>query len=198
MKCPHLDALIQELSALPAIGQKSARRLAFHFLSLKPDQLNFFINTLKDACQLTRPCNVCGGLTEENPCEVCNGVYSGQGILCVIENASEVEHIRRFLPEGSKIHVLGGKLSPMRGIAPEHLNMENLWLRLKEPGLKEVLIATSPDAEGEATAYYLREKLAASGIATSRLGFGVSFSTSLESADERSIQKSIESRVTYR
>ena len=145
-------------------------------------------------------CPNCDRYVEKEICPSCSLPYSGEGLLCIVETALDVFSIEPYLPEGSHFHVLGGKLSPIKGVSPKNLGFEKLEKRVRlESGIREIFIATSSDAEGEATAHYTATLLKSQfpDLKITRMAFGVSIGRSLMTSDERSIQKSVASRISY-
>jgi recombination protein RecR len=192
-----LDRLINWLSSLPGMGMKSASRAAFYLLDLPEELLRDFLDALTNARSSIHSCPKCKAYYEGNTCEACQSPYSEEGILCVVEAAQDIFVLRKYLPKGTRFHVLGGKLSPLQGITPENLNFKTLETRLSEKGLKEILLALGADVEGEATSNYLVNLFNNPEIKISRLAFGMQVGASLSSSDERSIQKSLSGRVFY-
>lgn len=194
-----LKSLIDWLGTFPGIGPRSALRMALYLVDFPKDRLNQFVSILQTANQTIHPCSICRSYAEENPCQVCRSPFSESGILCIIETFMDVLALKNSLPDGAKFHVLEGKLSPMNGISPLDLNLENLEKRFKQTGLKEIILATGPDLEGEATASYIRALIPPTlSVKITRIAFGVSAGiTSIGTADESSIQRSLSARISY-
>ncbi|MBN2145281.1 MAG: recombination protein RecR [Candidatus Aureabacteria bacterium] len=197
MSLQALERLTNWIAALPGMGIKSASRAAYYLLDLPEERIRDFTEALLHARSLIRKCPVCGCYWEGKTCQSCCIPYSKEGILCVVETAQDVFILKKYLPNGTRFHVLGGKLSPLQGIAPSDLNIEPLENRLKEKELKEMLIALGSDVESETTSNYLLTRFKETGIKISRLAFGLQVGASLSATDERSIQKSLSGRVFY-
>ncbi|EKD28006.1 MAG: Recombination protein recR [uncultured bacterium] len=194
---PQIEHLKNLLSLLPGIGSKSALRLAFFLIDMPEEKLNAFLEDIRKTNKEIIICSTCHNYSLHDPCNDCDSQFGDGGLLCVVESAFDIPAFKKFLPPDSKFHVLGGKLSPLNGITPDDLNIENLIKRLNTNGLKEVILAMGADVEGEATASYLMNLLINKNIRTSRIGFGVSVGSSIGLSDERSIQKSLSNRIFY-
>lgn len=193
-----IERLRDLLSSLPGIGPKSAIKLALYLASLKEEKAEALLSEISELKKGILECESCHDYSDQSPCRDCLSPYSEAGLLCVVETQADSQSLKGTLPEGSKFHVLGGKLSPLNGIGPENLNLESLQKRIgTEQGLKEILLATGSDIEGEATASFLQEFLKNTRLRISRIAFGISVGSSLSASDERSIQKSISSRIFY-
>jgi recombination protein RecR len=194
---PLLEHLVDWLSHLPGIGSKSALKLALHLAGMPKEDLHQLLSTITHANQTIHTCPNCFSLTETDPCTTCKSPYSEQGLLCIVENAVDVFSLGKHLPSGSKFHCLGGKLSPLNGVTPNDLHLDSLMHRLSEEGIKEVILATGADVEGEATANYIKEMLQKTSLQVTRIAFGVSVGGNLSVADDRSIQKSLAGRTSF-
>lgn len=189
-----LARLIDELKRLPGIGQKSAQRLAFH-LERAPredaERLAAAIVEVKDKIKL---CSICNNLTEHDPCEYCSDPSRDPSLVCVVEtpyNAIAIEKTREF---HGQYHVLHGALSPLKGIGPEQLRLKSLLERLKSGKIRELIIATNPNVEGEATAIYISKLIKPLGVKVTRIAMGIPVGSELEFADEVTMLKAIEGR----
>jgi recombination protein RecR len=178
-----IDALIAELARLPGIGRKTAQRLTFHLLQQPPEQAERLAAALVGVGPRVRPCQECGNLTEEQPCGICRDPRRDPAVLCVVEEASTVQVVDRSTDFRGRYHVLGGRLSPLDGVGPESLRLEHLVARVREGGVREVILATNPSMEGEATATYVQQLLAGLGVRVTRLARGLPMGGDLEYVD---------------
>jgi recombination protein RecR len=188
-----VERLIEELKHLPGIGQKTAQRLAFHLLRVDPEEALALADAIRDARTRVRECSICNNVTDTDPCFYCNSTTRNRKIICVVEgppNILAVEKTRQFQ---GLYHVLGGVLSPLQGIGPEQLHVKSLIARLKD-GVEEVIIATNPTAEGEATSVYLSKLLKPLGVRVTRIAMGIPVGSDLEYADEVTMMKALEGR----
>jgi recombination protein RecR len=189
-----LARLIDELKRLPGVGQKSAQRIAFHLERTPREEVDRLAAALLDVKDKIRLCSVCNNLTEPDPCEYCSDSRRDPEVICVVEtpyNVLAVEKTREF---HGQYHVLHGVLSPLQGIGPEQLKLKNLLERLKSGKVKELIVATSPTVEGEATAVYLSKLIKPLGVKVSRIAMGVPVGSELEFVDEVTMLKAIEGR----
>ncbi len=189
-----LARLIDELKRLPGIGQKSAQRIAFHIERVPREDAERLAASILDAKDKIRLCSVCNNFTELDPCEYCTDSRRDPEVVCVVEtpyNLLAVEKTREF---HGQYHVLHGALSPLQGIGPEQLKLKNLFDRLKTGKVKELIVATSPTVEGEATAVYLSKLIKPLGVKVSRIAMGVPVGSELEYADEVTMLKALEGR----
>ncbi len=193
----EIEKLQEIIGSLPGIGHKSALRISLHLINMNNSKRESFLSNIKELSEKVLICECCHSYTLESRCLACNTPYDGEGILCVIETIDDMLKISEVLPKGSKFHILGGKLSPLNGVSPDNLNIDSLTKRVDEEGLKEIIIATGSDVEGETTASYLLEILKEIPLKKSRLAFGISVGSSLSNSDARSIQKSLAARVSY-
>jgi recombination protein RecR len=178
-----IEELIAELARLPGIGRKTAQRLTFHLLQQPPDQASRLAAALVAVGERVRPCETCGNLTEEQPCTICRDPRRDAGLLCVVEEASTVAVVDRSTDFRGRYHVLGGRLSPLDGIGPESLRLEPLLARVREGGVREVILATNPSMEGEVTATYIQQLLQGQGVRVTRLARGLPMGGDLEYVD---------------
>jgi recombination protein RecR len=189
-----LARLIDELKRLPGIGPKSAQRIAFHLERVPREEGERLAGAILDVKDKIKLCTVCNNLTEADPCEYCSDSRRDPEVICVVEtpyNVLSVEKTREF---HGQYHVLHGLLSPLQGVGPEQLKLKNLIERLKSGKVKELIIATSPTVEGEATAVYLSKLLKPLGVKVTRIGMGIPVGSELEFADEITMLKAIEGR----
>ena len=189
-----LGILINELSKLPGIGGKTAQRLAFHILSLDDKEAEQPAQAIVNAKQQMKYCAVCGNLTDTDPCAICSDAQRRQDIICVVESPRDVMAMERIKEFNGLYHVLHGVISPMEGIGPEDINLKSLISRLQENDVKELIIATNPNIEGEATAMYIARLIKPAGIKVSRIAHGIPVGGDLEYADEVTLLKSLEGR----
>jgi recombination protein RecR len=178
-----IDELITELARLPGIGRKTAQRLTFHLLQQPPEQAERLASALASVTERVRPCEACGNLTEEQPCSICRDPRRDAGLVCVVEEPSTVAVVERSTDFRGHYHVLGGHLSPLDGVGPESLRLERLVQRVRQGGVREVILATNPSMEGEATATYIQQLLAGMGVRVTRLARGLPMGGDLEYID---------------
>ena len=189
-----LANLIRELSKLPGIGGKSAQRLAFHILSMDDREAEVLANSITRAKSSMRYCSVCGNLTESDPCEICSDEKRDRTVICVVEQARDVAAMERMNEYNGLYHVLNGAISPMDGIGPEDINLKQLIIRLQQDDIREVILATNPTIEGEATAMYAARLIKPSGIKVTRIAHGIPVGGDLEYTDEVTLSKAMEGR----
>jgi recombination protein RecR len=188
-----VERLIEELKHLPGVGQKTAQRLAFHLLRVDAEEALALAEAISEARTNVHECSVCNNITDTDPCLYCASATRNRKIICVVEgppNISAVEKTRQFQ---GLYHVLGGVLAPLQGVGPEQLRIKSLIERLKS-GVEEVIIATNPTAEGEATAMYLSKLLKPLGVRVTRIAMGIPVGSDLEYADEVTMSKAMEGR----
>lgn len=183
--------LIDELGKLPGIGPKTAQRLAFHILKApRADVLNL-AETLIEARDKIRRCSICSNFTDEDPCAICSDPGRNRGMICVVEDPKDVMAMERTGEYNGVYHVLGGAISPMEGVGPEDLRLKELVDRVKNQGIEEVIVATNPDVEGEATAMYIARILSPFGVKVTRLARGVPVGGDLEYTDEATLARAL-------
>ena len=186
--------LIDELGRLPGIGPKSAQRIAFHLLQADLDQVHSLARLLHEVKEKVRFCEICFNVTEEDRCNICRDARRSQTTICVVEESKDVQAIERTREFRGLYHVLGGAISPIEGIGPDQLRIKELMARLSNPNITEVIIATDPNLEGEATSTYLARMLTPLGITISRLASGLPVGGDLEYADEVTLGRAFEGR----
>ncbi len=186
--------LIEQLGRLPGIGPKSAQRIAFHILDADPDDVARLVDAVREAKARITFCSVCGRATETDPCRICGDPRRDQTIICVVEESRDVIAIERTREFRGVYHVLGGAISPIDGIGPNDLRIAELMRRLADNTVGEVIIATDPNLEGEATATYLSRMLADLGVTVSRLASGLPVGGDLEFADEVTLGRAFAGR----
>ncbi len=189
-----LEILINELSKLPGIGGKTAQRLAFHILSLDEKEVKQLAGALTGAKEQMKYCSVCGNLTDTDPCRICSDSARRQDVICVVESPRDVMAMERIREYNGLYHVLHGVISPMEGVGPEDINLKSLITRLQANDVKELIVATNPNIEGEATAMYIARLIKPAGIKVSRIAHGIPVGGDLEYADEVTLLKSLEGR----
>ena len=189
-----LAKLINELSKLPGIGNKSAQRLAFNILALEDREAEQLAEAITYAKREMKYCSVCGNLTDEDPCAICSDPARRGDVICVVENPRDVMAMERIKEFNGLYHVLHGVISPMEGIGPEDINLKSLIQRLQVNDVKELIIATNPNIEGEATAMYIARLIKPAGIKVTRIAHGIPVGGDLEYADEVTLLKSLEGR----
>ncbi|HHX93191.1 MAG TPA: recombination protein RecR [Clostridiales bacterium] len=189
-----LARLIGELARLPGIGNKSAQRLAFHILSLPEAEALALSEAIAEAKAGMRYCSVCGNLTDLDPCRVCSDPSRDGGTVCVVESPRDVSAMERIKEYRGQYHVLHGAISPMDGIGPEEINLKSLIIRLQENDVREVILATNPNIEGEATAMYIARLVKPSGIKVTRIAHGIPVGGDLEYTDEVTLSMAMEGR----
>ena len=189
-----LKRLAEQFAALPGIGRKTACRLAFFVLTLNEKQAEDFANAIIDAHRSIHRCQICQNFTEKEVCDICDDADRDRSLLCVVESPKDVVVFERSRGFHGLYHVLHGLISPMDGIGPDQLTVKELLHRMQEGEIKEVIMATNPTVEGEATAMYLSKLLKPLNVNVSRLAYGIPVGGELEYADEMTISKAIENR----
>ncbi len=189
-----LNKLINELSRLPGIGGKTAQRLAFHILSMDEKSAMELANAISDAKKSMTYCSVCGNLTDTDPCAICSDDSRDKSTICVVESPKDVVAMEKIREYRGYYHVLNGAISPMDGIGPDDINLRSLIVRLQDEAVKELIIATNPNIEGEATAMYIARLIKPSGIKVTRIAHGIPVGGDLEYADEVTLLKAVEGR----
>ena len=191
-----IQDLIDELGRLPGIGPKSAQRIAFHLLDADPDDVKRFAQTLVDAKTKVLFCSICGNVTVDTTCRICSDPRRDGSVLCVVEESKDVIAIERTREFRGRYHVLGGAISPIAGIGPDQLRIKELLGRLQDGTVTEVIIATDPNLEGEATATYLMRMLVPIGLKVTKLASGLPVGGDLEYADEVTLGRAFEGRTS--
>ena len=191
-----LQRLIDRLERLPGIGHKSAQRLAFHILSMPQEMADELVSAVTDAREKIRECSVCHNLTDGELCPICRSTDRDRTVICVVENPRDVLAFERTREYRGSYHVLHGTISPMDGIGPDRLRIKELLTRVANEDISEVIMATNPTVEGEATAMYIGKLLAPFGITVTRLAYGIPVGGDLEYADEVTLRRSLEGRST--
>jgi recombination protein RecR len=189
-----ISRLIDELKHLPGIGQKTAQRLAFYLLRAKPEEAMALADAIRDAKQNIKFCSVCNNITDADPCFYCTSATRNHKTICVVEEPINIMAIEKTRQFSGLYHVLGGSLAPLQGVGPDQLKIKSLIERMKGAGTEEIIIATNPTAEGEATAVYLSKLLKPLGVRVTRIGVGIPVGSDLEYADEVTMMKAMEGR----
>ncbi|MBD3689892.1 recombination protein RecR [Nanchangia anserum] len=189
-----LQSLIDELGRLPGVGPKSAQRIAFHVLSRPREEVVMLSAALIAVKDHVRFCDQCGNISEEDLCSICRDPRRDQSLICVVEEAKDVGAIERTRSYRGLYHVLGGAIDPINGIGPDQLRVRELLHRLGDEAVQEIIIATDPNIEGEATATYLTRTIATIGIPVTRLASGLPVGGDLEYADEVTLGRAFEGR----
>ena len=189
-----LQDLVEEFGKLPGIGPKSAQRLAFHILQTDSQDVNALAQALTDVKKRVRFCEICGNVSEEAECTVCQDPRRDRTMICVVEEPKDVGAIERTREYRGLYHVLGGAIDPMAGVGPDNLRIKELMTRLQDGEVKETVIATDPNLEGEATATYLVRLLGSLGVTVTRLASGLPVGGDLEYADEVTLGRAFSGR----
>jgi recombination protein RecR len=186
--------LIAALNKLPGIGPRSAERMALHLVQADPAAVRQLAQTLTEVRERIRTCPLCGGLTENTPCNICTDPRREEGLICVVERPVDIISIEKAGVFRGRFHVLGGKISPLNGVEPEDLRIPELESRLGKEPIKEIVLALATDVEGDATSFYMAKRLAAKGIKVTRIAHGLPAGSGLEFADEVTLGQALEGR----
>lgn len=189
-----IEKLIASFNRLPGIGIKSAQRLAYHVISMPDEDVNALADALIEAKRRVHFCPVCGSYTEDKICEICASPKRSSETLCVVKDARDVSFMERMREYNGRYHVLGGVLSPMDGVGPDKLRIAQLVERIKTEGVREVILATNPDVEGEATASYIAKLLRGMPVRVTRIAHGIPIGGNLEFIDEMTLFKAMQNR----
>ena len=190
-----LDNLVDRFASLPGIGRKSAQRLAFHVLALPDAEAKAFAEAILDAKSSVHCCKICQNLTEGEICSVCASQTRDKGTICVVSEPRDVASIERGREYNGTYHVLHGVLSPMGHVGPDDIRIKELLQRVAENDVEEVIMATNPDTEGEATAMYISRLLKPFGVKTTRLAYGIPVGSNLEFTDDATLNRALEGRT---
>lgn len=191
-----LKKLMEHFAALPGVGRKSAQRLAFFVLDMPEEQVKDFAESILEAKKSIHNCKVCQNLTDKEVCDICASPQRDDSVICVVENPRDVMAFERLQEFNGKYHVLHGLISPLDGVGPDQIRIKELLLRLQQTDVQEIIMATNPTIEGEATAMYISKLLKPLGIRVTRLAFGIPVGSELEYADNSTLNKALENRVT--
>ncbi len=194
MQIDPIQSLAQQLARLPGIGAKSAQRLAYHILDMPESGARELAAAIVRARDEVHPCPICGAYTSQDPCPICADASRFEDTICVVQEAKDVAAMEKMREYRGKYHVLQGTISPMDGIGPDDIRIRELLERVDQGGVKEVIVATNPDVEGEATAVYLARLLKERGVRCTRIAHGVPIGGNLEYIDEMTLFKAMEGR----
>lgn len=191
---PSIEKLIESFERLPSIGHKTAVRLAFHMLDLSKEETEEFINSIINAKEKLKYCSNCYNISDTDPCPICSSPKRDSSVICVVEDVRDVMAMERTHEFKGVYHVLHGTISPMNGIGPEDIKIKELLNRIANNDIKEIIIATNPRVEGEATAIYLSKIIKPLGIKVTRIAHGIPVGGDLEYTDEVTLSKALEGR----
>ncbi len=194
MYAETLAKLIEELKKMPGIGPKSAQRLAFFILQSSGKDVESLLSAIKEAKERLKHCSVCFNITDINPCRICSESSRDNNLLCIVAEPKDLMAIERSREYNGKYHVLGGMISPLDGIGPENLRIEELMGRLRKENIKEIILAISPTIEGEATNIYLAKLIKPLGINLTRVAYGLPIGADMDYADEATLSKALQGR----
>lgn len=189
-----INRLIEEFSKLPGVGRKTAQRLAFHVINMDDKDVKELSQAILDAKNNIKYCSICCNIADSDPCSICSNKNRNTHVICVVEDTRDVAAMEKIREFNGQYHVLNGVISPMDGIGPEMLNVKELIQRLGNQDVKEIIMATNPTIEGEATAMYISKLVKPMGIKTTRIAHGLPVGGDLEYADEVTISKALEGR----
>ena len=189
-----LEKLIEEFRKMPSVGVKSAERMAYYILGLDDSETKSLVDAINNAHTSIHTCNVCCNLTEGEKCNICSNPNRDNSIICVVENPRDVTAFERTHEYKGTYHVLHGIISPMNGVGPDNIRIKELISRMADDSINEVIMATNPTAEGEATAMYIARLLKPMGIKVSRLAYGIPVGSDLEYADEVTLSRALQGR----
>jgi recombination protein RecR len=189
-----MTRLINELKKLPGVGSKSAQRLAFHILRSSEDDAEALAASIRDVKASLRLCSICNNITDVDPCTYCSSPTRNQKLVCVVEEPTNIAAVEKTRHFNGVYHVLHGSLSPLHGVGPEQLRIGNLLSRVAKGDLEEVILATNPTVEGEATATYIAQRLRRQGLKVTRIAMGIPVGSDIEYTDEVTMLKAMEGR----
>lgn len=189
-----INRLIEEFSKLPGVGRKTAQRLAFHVINMDENDVKNLSQAILDAKNDIKHCSICCNIADSDPCSICSNKNRNSHVICVVEDSRDVAAMEKIREFNGQYHVLNGVISPMDGIGPEMLNVKELIQRLAHQDVNEIIMATNPTIEGEATAMYIAKLVKPMGIKTTRIAHGLPVGGDLEYADEVTISKALEGR----
>ena len=192
---PSIEKLIESFERLPSIGNKTAIRLAFYMLNASKEETDNFIKSIQDAKNNLKLCSKCYNISDTDPCEICSNAQRDQSKICVVEDVKDIIAIEKIHEYKGLYHVLHGSISPMDGIGPDDIKIKELLARLMDGNVNEVILATNPKVEGEATAMYISKLIKPMGIKTTRLAHGIPVGGDLEYTDEFTLGKAFEGRT---
>ena len=191
---PSIEKLIESFERLPSIGHKTAIRLAFHMLDMKQEETDEFIKSITEAKKKLKYCSICFNIADTDPCPICSSPKRDKSVICVVEDVRDIMAMERTHEYKGVYHVLHGTISPMNGIGPDEIKIKELLNRIRDNDIKEVIIATNPRVEGEATSIYLSKLIKAFNIKVTRIAHGIPVGGDLEYTDEITLMKAMEGR----
>ena len=194
---PSIEKLIESFEKLPSIGHKTAIRLAYHMLDMSDDEIKEFTSSITDAKQKLKYCSICFNISDTDPCPICSDTKRDQSTICVVEDVRDIMAMERTHEYKGVYHVLHGTISPLNGIGPDEIKIKELLNRIRDNEIKEVIIATNPRVEGEATSIYLSKLLKAFNIKVTRIAHGIPVGGDLEYTDEITLMKAMELRKLF-
>jgi len=194
-----LERAIEELAKLPGTGRKSAQRIAIHLLKQSDERVMTLADSLVQLKKSVKRCSVCGTITDQDPCSICSNPKRKNGVICVVEEFQDVYIIEKTNEFRGRYHVLGGTISPLDNIGPDDIRIKELLQRIADDGeqVEEVILALNPDAEGEATSYYVNKLLLNYNIKVTRIAYGIPMGTELEYIDEATLSRAFASRTSF-
>ena len=192
---PSIEKLIESFEKLPSIGNKTAARLAFYIVNASKEETDEFIKSIQDAKNNLKYCSKCYNISDSDPCQICGDKSRDQSIICVVEDVKDVVAMEKTHEFKGLYHVLHGSISPMNGIGPDDIKIKELLARLSTGDIKEVILATNPRVEGEATAMYISKLIKPLGIKATRIAHGIPVGGDLEYTDEVTLTRALEGRV---
>ena len=192
---PSIEKLIESFEKLPSIGNKTAARLAFYIVNASKEETDEFIKSIQDAKNNLKYCSTCFNISDSDPCQICADKSRDDSIICVVEDVKDVVAMEKTHEFKGKYHVLHGSISPMNGIGPDDIKIKELLTRLSTGDIKEVILATNPRVEGEATAMYISKLIKPLGIKATRIAHGIPVGGDLEYTDEVTLTRALEGRV---
>ncbi len=190
-----IEKLIEEFEKLPSIGHKTAVRLAFHILNSSLEECEEFAHTIVNTKKSLKYCSICNNITDSDPCPICSNTKRNKEIVCVVEDVRDIVQIERTHEYNGVYHVLNGVISPMNGIGPNDIKLKELMTRVGTGDIKELILATNPNVEGEATAMYISKLVKPFSIKTTRIAHGIPIGSDLEYIDEVTLAKALENRI---
>jgi recombination protein RecR len=191
---PSIEKLIESFEKLPSIGHKTAQRLAFHMLDIPEEEAKEFTDAILDAKHNLHLCSKCFNISDTDPCFICSNVKRDQGTICVVEDVRDVVAMERTHEYKGVYHVLHGSISPMNGVGPDNIKIKELLTRIMDGGVKEIILATNPRVEGEATSMYISKLVKPLGVKVTRIARGIPIGGDLEYTDEITLAKALEGR----
>jgi len=191
---PSIERLIESFERLPSIGHKTAARLAFYMLNCSQEETNTFVQSILEAKKNLKYCSKCYNISDTDPCTICSNSKRDESIICVVEDVRDVIAMERTHEFKGVYHVLHGSISPMNGVGPDDIKIKELLARLMDGKVKEIILATNPRVEGEATAMYLARLIKPLGVAVTRIAHGIPVGGDLEYTDEVTLTKALEGR----